>query len=113
MKQSFCVLSVSVCAVIKEVKTFTFPSSCSFVSFLYTLPLFLHPLLSSSIHSNLHPPSSRLFQLFPETGPRQGGTRVTILGENLGLQFRDIQMGVRLGKVPCVPIEEEYVSAER
>lgn len=54
-----------------------------------------------------------LLQLFPETGPRQGGTRVTILGENLGLQFRDIQMGVRLGKVPCVPVEEEYVSAER
>lgn len=38
---------------------------------------------------------------------------MTILGENLGLQFRDIQMGVRLGKVPCVPVEEEYVSAER
>ncbi|XP_072305639.1 plexin-A1 isoform X2 [Eucyclogobius newberryi] len=55
----------------------------------------------------------RITKLFPETGPRQGGTRVTILGENLGLQFRDIQMGVRLGKVPCVPIEDEYVSAER
>lgn len=52
-------------------------------------------------------------QLFPETGPRQGGTRVTIWGENLGLQFRDIQMGVKLGKVPCVPVEDEYVSAER
>uniref|UniRef100_A0A8C2EBC7 Plexin A1a n=1 Tax=Cyprinus carpio TaxID=7962 RepID=A0A8C2EBC7_CYPCA len=47
------------------------------------------------------------------TGPRQGGTRLTITGENLGLQFRDIMTGVRLGKVPCVPIEEEYVSAER
>ncbi|XP_074537281.1 plexin-A1-like [Halichoeres trimaculatus] len=55
----------------------------------------------------------KITKLFPETGPRQGGTRVTILGENLGLQFRDIQTGVRLGKVPCVPIEEEYVSAER
>uniref|UniRef100_A0A3Q3LTC8 Plexin-A1 n=1 Tax=Labrus bergylta TaxID=56723 RepID=A0A3Q3LTC8_9LABR len=55
----------------------------------------------------------KITKLFPETGPRQGGTRVTILGENLGLQFRDIQMGVKLGKVPCVPIEEEYVSAER
>ncbi|KAK1803364.1 hypothetical protein P4O66_004027 [Electrophorus voltai] len=52
-------------------------------------------------------------ELFPETGPRQGGTRLTITGENLGLQFQDIQTGVRLGKVPCVPIEEEYVSAER
>ncbi|XP_072222782.1 plexin-A1-like isoform X1 [Leuresthes tenuis] len=55
----------------------------------------------------------KITKLFPETGPRQGGTRVTIWGENLGLQFRDIQMGVRLGKVPCVPIEDEYVSAER
>ncbi|XP_033942765.1 plexin-A1 isoform X2 [Pseudochaenichthys georgianus] len=55
----------------------------------------------------------KITKLFPETGPRQGGTRLTILGENLGLQFRDIQMGIRLGKVPCVPIEEEYVSAER
>uniref|UniRef100_A0A3B3C5S2 Plexin A1a n=1 Tax=Oryzias melastigma TaxID=30732 RepID=A0A3B3C5S2_ORYME len=55
----------------------------------------------------------KITKLFPETGPRQGGTRLTILGENLGLQFRDIQMGVRVGKVPCVPIEDEYVSAER
>uniref|UniRef100_A0A1A8FMT0 Plexin-A1 n=1 Tax=Nothobranchius korthausae TaxID=1143690 RepID=A0A1A8FMT0_9TELE len=55
----------------------------------------------------------KITKLSPETGPRQGGTRVTILGENLGLQFRDIQMGVQLGKVPCVPIKEEYVSAER
>uniref|UniRef100_A0A8C5H3F0 Plexin-A1 n=1 Tax=Gouania willdenowi TaxID=441366 RepID=A0A8C5H3F0_GOUWI len=55
----------------------------------------------------------KITKLFPETGPRQGGTRVTILGENLGLQFRDVELGVRLGKVPCVPVEEEYVSAER
>ncbi|XP_051962404.1 plexin-A1-like [Xyrauchen texanus] len=55
----------------------------------------------------------KITKLFPETGPRQGGTRLTITGENLGLQFRDIQTGVRLGKVPCIPIEEEYVSAER
>ncbi|XP_027873927.1 plexin-A1-like isoform X1 [Xiphophorus couchianus] len=55
----------------------------------------------------------KITKLFPETGPRQGGTRLTIWGENLGLQFRDIQMGVVLGKVPCVPVEQEYVSAER
>lgn len=73
-------------------------------SFSSSPALFLCLPLSSSLS---------LVQLFPETGPRQGGTRVTILGENLGLQFRDIQMGVRLGKVPCVPVEEEYVSAER
>ncbi|XP_061657448.1 plexin-A1-like isoform X3 [Syngnathoides biaculeatus] len=55
----------------------------------------------------------KITKLFPDTGPRQGGTMVTILGENLGLQFSDIQMGVRLGKVPCVPVKSEYLSAER
>uniref|UniRef100_A0A9J8AA29 Plexin-A1 n=1 Tax=Cyprinus carpio carpio TaxID=630221 RepID=A0A9J8AA29_CYPCA len=55
----------------------------------------------------------RITRLFPETGPRQGGTRLTISGENLGLQFKDIQNGVRIGKVACQPIEEEYISAEQ
>lgn len=52
-------------------------------------------------------------QLFPETGPRQGGTMLTITGENLGLQFRDIQNGVRIGKVACNPQEDQYISAEQ
>uniref|UniRef100_A0A8C1NGW5 Plexin A1 n=1 Tax=Cyprinus carpio TaxID=7962 RepID=A0A8C1NGW5_CYPCA len=55
----------------------------------------------------------RITRLFPETGPLQGGTRLTISGENLGLQFKDIQNGVRIGKVACQPIEEEYISAEQ
>ncbi|XP_076852179.1 plexin-A1-like [Brachyhypopomus gauderio] len=55
----------------------------------------------------------RITKLSPETGPRQGGTRLTISGENLGLQFRDIQNGVRIGKVACQPIEDEYISAEQ
>ncbi|KAK2888766.1 hypothetical protein Q8A67_014141 [Cirrhinus molitorella] len=55
----------------------------------------------------------RITKLFPETGPRQGGTRLTISGENLGLQFKDIQNGVRIGKVACQPIEEDYISAEQ
>lgn len=58
-------------------------------------------------------PDVFVLQLFPETGPRQGGTRLTITGENLGLQFRDIQSGVRLGKVLCHPIEDEYIRAEQ
>lgn len=52
-------------------------------------------------------------QLYPETGPRQGGTMLTITGENLGLQFKDIQNGVRIGKVACIPQEEQYISAEQ
>uniref|UniRef100_A0A8C9VCC8 Plexin-A1 n=1 Tax=Scleropages formosus TaxID=113540 RepID=A0A8C9VCC8_SCLFO len=74
------------------------------------------PLESSWMHASsgnsrcAHP---KIFKLHPETGPRQGGTRLTITGENLGLQFRDIQSGVRLGKVLCHPIEEEYIRAEQ
>uniref|UniRef100_A0A4W5KUP4 Plexin A1 n=1 Tax=Hucho hucho TaxID=62062 RepID=A0A4W5KUP4_9TELE len=74
------------------------------------------PLDSSWMHptaGNSRCTHPKITKLFPETGPRQGGTRLTITGENLGLQFRDIQTGVRLGKVPCIPIEEEYISAER
>ncbi|XP_031422619.1 plexin-A1 isoform X4 [Clupea harengus] len=55
----------------------------------------------------------KITKVFPETGPKQGGSRLTIIGENLGLQFQDIRAGVRLGPVPCTPIEEEYISAER
>uniref|UniRef100_A0A7N8Y9A6 Plexin-A1 n=1 Tax=Mastacembelus armatus TaxID=205130 RepID=A0A7N8Y9A6_9TELE len=55
----------------------------------------------------------RITKLFPETGPRQGGTMLTITGENLGLQFKDIQSGVRIGKVACNPQEDQYISAEQ
>ncbi|XP_061908309.1 plexin-A1-like [Entelurus aequoreus] len=80
-----------------------------------------HPMLQfSDVGGWMHAASGnsrcshpKITKLFPDTGPRQGGTRMTIVGENLGLHFRDIQSGVRLGKVPCVPIEEEYLSAER
>ncbi|KAH0630171.1 hypothetical protein JD844_012866 [Phrynosoma platyrhinos] len=55
----------------------------------------------------------KIIKLFPETGPRQGGTRLTIIGENLGLKFEDVRNGVRVGKVICIPIESEYISAEQ
>lgn len=38
---------------------------------------------------------------------------LTITGENLGLQFKDIQSGVRIGKVACNPQEDQYISAEQ
>ncbi|NXI40334.1 PLXA1 protein, partial [Galbula dea] len=55
----------------------------------------------------------KITKLFPETGPRQGGTRLTITGENLGLKFDDVLGGIRVGKVLCTPIESEYISAEQ
>uniref|UniRef100_A0A674E7W1 Plexin-A1 n=1 Tax=Salmo trutta TaxID=8032 RepID=A0A674E7W1_SALTR len=74
------------------------------------------PLESSWMHATTgnsrcaHP---KIIKLSPETGPRQGGTMLTITGENLGLQFKDIQTGVRIGKVACTPVEAEYISAEQ
>ncbi|XP_064422468.1 plexin-A1 [Latimeria chalumnae] len=53
----------------------------------------------------------KITELSPRTGPVQGGTRLTITGENLGLKFRDIQSGVRVGRVSCNPIESDYISA--
>ncbi|CAL8402674.1 unnamed protein product, partial [Arctogadus glacialis] len=55
----------------------------------------------------------KIIKLLPETGPTQGGTMLTITGENLGLHFKDIQNGVRIGKVTCIPQEDQYISAEQ
>lgn len=44
-------------------------------------------------------------------GPKEGGTWVTIVGENLGLTSREV--GLRVAGVRCNSIPTEYVSAER
>ncbi|XP_035377715.1 plexin A3 isoform X2 [Electrophorus electricus] len=54
----------------------------------------------------------RITKIQPVTGPKEGGTRVTIEGENLGLQVREITH-VRVAGVRCNPVGQEYVSAER
>nr|XP_058906493.1 plexin-A3 isoform X3 [Kogia breviceps] len=53
----------------------------------------------------------RIAQIHPLVGPKEGGTRVTIVGENLGLTSRDV--GLRVAGVRCNSIPAEYVSAER
>uniref|UniRef100_A0A8B9TK63 Plexin A4 n=1 Tax=Anas platyrhynchos TaxID=8839 RepID=A0A8B9TK63_ANAPL len=49
----------------------------------------------------------------PVTGPREGGTKVTIRGENLGLEFRDIASHVKVAGVECKPLVEGYIPAEQ
>ncbi|KAG8005623.1 Plexin-A4, partial [Nibea albiflora] len=49
----------------------------------------------------------------PLRGPREGGTLVTIRGENLGLEFREIQGNVKVAEVDCTPIPEGYIPAEQ
>ncbi|XP_029417713.1 plexin-A3 isoform X2 [Nannospalax galili] len=53
----------------------------------------------------------RITQIYPLMGPKEGGTRVTIVGENLGLTSREV--GLRVAGVRCNSIPTEYVSAER
>ncbi|XP_033705096.1 plexin-A3 isoform X6 [Tursiops truncatus] len=50
-------------------------------------------------------------EIHPLMGPKEGGTRITIVGENLGLTSRDV--GLRVAGVRCNSIPAEYVSAER
>ncbi|XP_017712893.1 PREDICTED: plexin-A3 isoform X3 [Rhinopithecus bieti] len=50
-------------------------------------------------------------QIHPLVGPKEGGTRVTIMGENLGLLSREV--GLRVAGVRCNSIPAEYISAER
>ncbi|XP_063490611.1 plexin-A3 isoform X4 [Symphalangus syndactylus] len=53
----------------------------------------------------------RITQIHPLVGPKEGGTRVTIVGENLGLLSREV--GLRVAGVRCNSIPAEYISAER
>ncbi|XP_061470157.1 plexin-A3 isoform X1 [Rhineura floridana] len=53
----------------------------------------------------------RITQVLPLTGPKEGGTRVTVWGENLGLHF--FEVGVRVAGVHCSSLSAEYISAER
>ncbi|XP_032702225.1 plexin-A3 isoform X2 [Lontra canadensis] len=53
----------------------------------------------------------RIAQIHPLMGPKEGGTRITIVGENLGLSYREV--GLRVAGVRCNSIPSEYISAER
>ncbi|XP_029471016.1 plexin-A4 isoform X1 [Rhinatrema bivittatum] len=55
----------------------------------------------------------RIMEITPVTGPREGGTKVTIRGENLGLEFSEIRDYVKVAEVKCIPLVEEYIPAEQ
>uniref|UniRef100_A0A3B3ZTW5 Plexin-A3 n=1 Tax=Periophthalmus magnuspinnatus TaxID=409849 RepID=A0A3B3ZTW5_9GOBI len=61
---------------------------------------------------NLRCSHPRISRIEPLTGPREGGTRVTIEGENLGLQVKEISH-VQVAGVRCTPVPTQYISAER
>ncbi|XP_072858585.2 plexin-A4 [Pogona vitticeps] len=55
----------------------------------------------------------KITEISPVRGPREGGTRVTIRGENLGLEFRDIAKKVKVAGVDCEPLVDGYIPAEQ
>lgn len=69
--------------------------------------------LTSKIVANLECDFFFFPQITPLRGPREGGTLVTIRGENLGLDFREIQGNVKVAEVDCTPIREGYIPAEQ
>ncbi|NWT39763.1 PLXA2 protein, partial [Chroicocephalus maculipennis] len=55
----------------------------------------------------------RITEILTVSGPPEGGTRVTIRGVNLGLDFSEIAHGVQVAGVQCTPLPEQYVVAEQ
>uniref|UniRef100_A0A4W3GVX0 Plexin-A2 n=1 Tax=Callorhinchus milii TaxID=7868 RepID=A0A4W3GVX0_CALMI len=55
----------------------------------------------------------RITEVIPTSGPQEGGTQVTIRGENLGLDFLDIANNVRVAGVQCIPLLDGYIIAEQ
>uniref|UniRef100_A0A8D2QF59 Plexin A2 n=1 Tax=Zonotrichia albicollis TaxID=44394 RepID=A0A8D2QF59_ZONAL len=58
-------------------------------------------------------PCAVSLQILTVSGPPEGGTRVTIRGVNLGLDFSEIAQGVQVAGVQCTPLPEHYVVAEQ
>lgn len=47
----------------------------------------------------------------PKSGPFEGGTTITITGRELGVTIDDFNASsIRVGTIPCTPIQEGYVS---
>ncbi|XP_061107198.1 plexin-A4 [Conger conger] len=55
----------------------------------------------------------KITDITPLRGPREGGTLVTIWGENLGLEFWEIQDRVKVADVECTPVPWGYIPAEQ
>ncbi|XP_020863472.1 LOW QUALITY PROTEIN: plexin-A2 [Phascolarctos cinereus] len=55
----------------------------------------------------------QITEILTMSGPPEGGTRVTIHGVNLGLDFSEIAQYVQVAGVPCTPLPGEYIIAEQ
>ncbi|KAH1170566.1 plexin-A2 isoform X1 [Mauremys mutica] len=72
----------------------------------------IHPWLDWSSR-NVKCSNPRITEILTVSGPPEGGTRVTIHGVNLGLDFSEIAHNVQVAGVQCTPLQEQYVIAEQ
>ena len=52
-------------------------------------------------------PSSPDFQVSPNSGPPEGGTMVTVAGDNLGSSFDQLER-VEIAGIPCQIVPNSY-----
>ena len=57
-------------------------------------------------------PNPTLSSFSPKSGPPQGGTRITIMGTDLGVSFSDVNDSITVGGVPCITDVNGYVPGE-
>uniref|UniRef100_A0A673X2I4 Plexin B3 n=1 Tax=Salmo trutta TaxID=8032 RepID=A0A673X2I4_SALTR len=58
-------------------------------------------------------PSPQITQIQPVSGPVEGGVLITIRGSNLGMHYQDIQGGVTVAGVSCLPQSHGYLISTR
>lgn len=58
-------------------------------------------------------PNPEILSFFPKTGPWEGGTNITIRGINLGKNFSDIYMGVKIVGITCEPYRHLYIDTKQ
>ncbi|XP_041349841.1 plexin-B-like isoform X2 [Gigantopelta aegis] len=58
-------------------------------------------------------PAPEIHNVYPLSGPIQGGTNVTIVGKNLGATFEQIENAVSVASVKCMPYRSEYSPSRR
>uniref|UniRef100_A0A8K9WL03 Plexin B3 n=1 Tax=Oncorhynchus mykiss TaxID=8022 RepID=A0A8K9WL03_ONCMY len=58
-------------------------------------------------------PPPHIIQIQPVSGPLEGGVLVTIHGSNLGMHYQDIQGGVTVAGVSCLPQPRGYLISTR
>ncbi|XP_053378224.1 plexin-A2-like isoform X3 [Mercenaria mercenaria] len=63
---------------------------------------------NSWLNSMYSCPNVEINSIEPTTGPTMGGTKLTIIGKNLGKRREDIEGGISVAGVACNPKLEEY-----